>query len=403
VVIRAPQRPSDAAVEVAFLADPPSQRRWTVLIRLVLLVPNFVVLWVLSIVAEVVVVLGWFGALAMGRLPRFAQTFLVGWLRWNVRVQAYCFFLTDRYPPFGMEPDATYPVALEVRASSLNRAAVLFRIVLVLPAALLATLVNYGLALLGVISWIVVLIVGRMPPTLHLAVRSAIRFSARVVGYFSLLTPTYPDGLFGDPAGTLEMADPGAPGAAGTWPGAPPVTGWPSDVPNPTGARGVLTWRIFPTTRAKWLVSGLIALGAIVAVAGVATDVAIANNIGSAHQLNDAYSTLSGNAQAFETAVGSCESTTNQFHCAEQAVGHFADQLDSFAATVSDIDFPPGAHPAATALIASSRSAAAIMSNLAASPDPATYQQRAQGADIQQRLDTVDSDYRSLYVAAVSD
>jgi hypothetical protein len=41
--------------------------------------------------------------------------------------------MTDRYPPFTLEPDDNYPVWLAAQPGRLNRWAVLFRIILVLP------------------------------------------------------------------------------------------------------------------------------------------------------------------------------------------------------------------------------------------------------------------------------
>ena len=44
-----------------------------------------------------------------GELPEFAHTFLGGVIRWEIRVNAYMFLLTDAYPPFSLE-DVDYPV-----------------------------------------------------------------------------------------------------------------------------------------------------------------------------------------------------------------------------------------------------------------------------------------------------
>jgi len=43
-----------------------------VLLRLILLIPQDIALFVLSIVATVVMVIAWFGALFLGRLPYWA-------------------------------------------------------------------------------------------------------------------------------------------------------------------------------------------------------------------------------------------------------------------------------------------------------------------------------------------
>ena len=49
------------------------------------------------------------------------------------------------------------------------------------------------------VTWLIVLIAGRMPRPLHEALAAAVRYQVRVSGYFLMLTAQYPGGLFGDP------------------------------------------------------------------------------------------------------------------------------------------------------------------------------------------------------------
>jgi hypothetical protein len=72
-------------------------------VKWLLAVPHYVVLAVLAIVAVFGVVVAWVAILATGRYPRGIFDFVVGVVRWALRVQAYAFLLvTDRYPPFRM-------------------------------------------------------------------------------------------------------------------------------------------------------------------------------------------------------------------------------------------------------------------------------------------------------------
>ena len=120
------------------VADPAPQGRLTVLVRLILLVPHFIVLYMLMLAGSVVLFLGWWGALFSGRLPLWAGTFLAGILRWSARVMAYELLLTDAYPPFSFDDDPAYPVRLALpEPQRLNRAAVFFRFILGFPADIL--------------------------------------------------------------------------------------------------------------------------------------------------------------------------------------------------------------------------------------------------------------------------
>jgi hypothetical protein len=201
---------------------PARQRRVTVLFRLILVIPHYFVVYVLTIAAEVVAVIGWFAALFTGRLPTGLADFLVGWLRWYARFLAYLGLLTDQYPPFALA-DADYPVRLSAAPGRLNRLAVFFRLILAIPASILLGILGYGVALAGLVIWLIVLIAGSMPEPLHQAVAATVRFAIRFYGYFFLMSGTYPAGLFGDPADADAAAVAAAPAAVppGAWPGQP--------------------------------------------------------------------------------------------------------------------------------------------------------------------------------------
>jgi hypothetical protein len=83
---------------------PDAQRdlnRWLPLVKWLLAIPHYVVLFFLWIAALVVVVVAWFAILFTGRYPRGMFDFVEGVIRWHNRVLAYAWVLvTDRYPPF---------------------------------------------------------------------------------------------------------------------------------------------------------------------------------------------------------------------------------------------------------------------------------------------------------------
>ncbi len=175
------------------------QSRVTVIFRIILAIPQFIVLFFLGIAAFVVAVIGWFAALVTGELPEFAHTFLSGVIRWEIRVSAYMFLLTDAYPPFSLE-DVDYPVRTILPARGpLNRVSVLFRVILAIPAFVFAQIVEYGLtAPLLFVMWIVVIVTGRMPPPLYDAYSSLLRYLARLHAWFSMVTSEYAWGMLGD-------------------------------------------------------------------------------------------------------------------------------------------------------------------------------------------------------------
>ena len=79
--------------------------RWLPLVKWLLAIPHYIVLFFLDIAAFVVVVVAWFAILFTGRYPRGAFDFVEGMIRWHSRVIAYAFVLvTDEYPPFSLAP-----------------------------------------------------------------------------------------------------------------------------------------------------------------------------------------------------------------------------------------------------------------------------------------------------------
>jgi hypothetical protein len=75
------------------------------LIKWLLAIPHYIVLFFLTIGAFVAAVLAWFAIVFTGRYPRTLFDYIEGVLRWHNRVAAYAFLLiTDRYPPFSLRP-----------------------------------------------------------------------------------------------------------------------------------------------------------------------------------------------------------------------------------------------------------------------------------------------------------
>jgi uncharacterized protein DUF4389 len=84
---------------------PDRLNRWLPLIKWLLAIPHYIVLFFLDIASFIVVIVAWFAILVTGRYPQGMFGFVEGVIRWNVRVTAYTLTLvTDRYPPFRLAP-----------------------------------------------------------------------------------------------------------------------------------------------------------------------------------------------------------------------------------------------------------------------------------------------------------
>jgi hypothetical protein len=79
-------------------------KRWMPLVKWFLAIPHYIVLFFLAIAVIVVAIISWFAILFTRRYPRGIFDFIVGVMRWGLRVVAYALVLTtDRYPVFSLE------------------------------------------------------------------------------------------------------------------------------------------------------------------------------------------------------------------------------------------------------------------------------------------------------------
>ena len=89
---------------VQYEVDYPEQmNRWLPLIKWLLIIPNAIVMLIVLIVAYLLVIIAWLVILFTGKLPRGMFDFIVGAMRWNLRVNVYIYLMRDEYPPFSMK------------------------------------------------------------------------------------------------------------------------------------------------------------------------------------------------------------------------------------------------------------------------------------------------------------
>jgi hypothetical protein len=85
------------------LDQPEELSRWLIFVKWLLVIPHLIVLAFVWLAAIVVVFIAFFAILFTGRWPRGMFDFVVGAMRWTLRVNAYAQWLqTDRYPPFSL-------------------------------------------------------------------------------------------------------------------------------------------------------------------------------------------------------------------------------------------------------------------------------------------------------------
>lgn len=66
-------------------------------------IPHGIMLWLYGIAVSVVTFIAFWAILFTGKYPRGMFDFVVGYIRWTTRVNAYLTLLRDEYPPFSSE------------------------------------------------------------------------------------------------------------------------------------------------------------------------------------------------------------------------------------------------------------------------------------------------------------
>ena len=71
-----------------------------ILVRYILLIPHFIVLWILFLIGFLFLIILWIPILILGRYPGWAVSLYGAILRYAARVEAYLLLLPVPYPPF---------------------------------------------------------------------------------------------------------------------------------------------------------------------------------------------------------------------------------------------------------------------------------------------------------------
>lgn len=224
-------------VRVRIDYSPRSSRGWAfltiTLVKFLVLLPHALALLLLGLAVFFAFVVAQVVVLVRGTYPRPLFEFVAGVVRWQARVYAFAFSLTDRYPPFSLEPLPDYPVDVKIVypersntwLASLSVAGLIFWLFVVLPlgwggygavhsgtlpafqpldyltnARLYALLPHFVvlfflfLATLVVfaVGQVMILITGSLPIGMHALIAGWLRWMVRTWAWFYGLVDRYP-------------------------------------------------------------------------------------------------------------------------------------------------------------------------------------------------------------------
>jgi hypothetical protein len=218
----------------------PELSRWLWVVKWLLAIPHFIILFFLWVALWVLTVVAFFAILFTGRYPRGIFDFNLGVLRWTWRVSFYSYWAlgTDRYPPFSLGEEPDYPATLYIDYQErLSHWLPLVKWLLAIPHLILVGLFvggwgwgwdwtgeAWGLGIAGlvgilvVIAGFVLLFTGSYPRSLFDFALGLDRWVFRVAAYVGLMRDEYPPFR-------LDMGsdEPGADGGAGPAESPPPA------------------------------------------------------------------------------------------------------------------------------------------------------------------------------------
>jgi hypothetical protein len=150
-------------------------------------------------VAAAAALLAWFAILARGHAPRGLRDLVAFTLGYAAQAGAYLLLLTPRYPtsdpvlaePYSELPE--HPVRLVVSDDlERPRLTVLFRLLLAIPHFVWIVLWSIAVFFAAFVVWILALITGRVPDSLHRFLAAYIRYATHLVAFVYLIGRRFP-------------------------------------------------------------------------------------------------------------------------------------------------------------------------------------------------------------------
>ena len=173
------------------VTDDLERTRVTVFFRLILAIPHFIwwALW--SLAVTLAVIAAWVVGIFAGRVPDALHSFMAAYVRYYdapLRVRR------DRRRPLpGFMGASGYPVDLEIAPpDAQSRLTILFRLILAIPAAIVANVLQNVAGIVAILAWFYALFTGDANKGMRDLQAYCLRYEAQTHAYVLLLTQRYP-------------------------------------------------------------------------------------------------------------------------------------------------------------------------------------------------------------------
>jgi hypothetical protein len=173
------------------VTDDLKRSRLTVVFRFFLALPHLIWISLWALAVPFALVGQWFFTLFAGRPADPLFRFIASYVRYSTHLNAYFLLLANPFPRFLGRPG--YPIDLVIDPPARqSRWKTVFRIILVIPPYVFATVLGYVLQIVAFIGWFVCLVLGRMPKGMRDLGAYILRYQHQTFAYLFLLTDRYP-------------------------------------------------------------------------------------------------------------------------------------------------------------------------------------------------------------------
>ncbi|MGK2933176.1 MAG: DUF4389 domain-containing protein [Solirubrobacterales bacterium] len=171
----------------------PEYSRFMPLIKWLLLIPQYIVVFFLAIGALFVAFIAFFAVLFTGKYPEGMWNYMVGFHRWVLRVSGYHLLITDKYPAFSLEEvpeDTTHLHA--VYPEHVSRWRPLVTWLLVIPYLIVSMLITWVASICSFIAFFTIIFTKKIPEGLFDVIRISLNWQNRASFYAYYLSTEYP-------------------------------------------------------------------------------------------------------------------------------------------------------------------------------------------------------------------
>ncbi len=173
------------------LTDDLVRSRLTVFFRLFLFIPHAIWWSLWSIVIFFAALAAWLVGIFTGRVPDSLHAFMAQYVRYTNHIYGYLWIAANPYP--GFMGNTGYPVDVEIAAPvTQSRLTIFFRLILVIPAAIVNNVLQYVAYIVAILAWFLALFTGRMNKGMEDLLAYILRYQSQTYGYMLLLTQRYP-------------------------------------------------------------------------------------------------------------------------------------------------------------------------------------------------------------------